>query len=173
VANITPDELAVLFRVKHYGLGTWRPGRLVISNARDESFARANSTSIATLIDAGYLAVDSFGSVITGLAGEHELRRRDAPVSESRSTIGGRRFQVVTEGWRSEAEASHARRVVIDGLAALADSDPREFDAVFRAVSGGIENDSLATLVQAATGRPRSEEGRRVGVRIYGNWSPD
>jgi hypothetical protein len=173
VAKITPDALAVLVRVKRYGLGTWRPGRLVISNARDETFAQTHSATITTLIEEGYLAVDHFGSVSTGLAGEHELRGHAASLAsglhESRLTIAGRRFQVITEGWQSETEAANARRGILDGLTALAEVNPGDFEDVYRAALDGLENDCITRVVVAATGSARAAEGQRVGIRIYGS----
>jgi hypothetical protein len=168
VANITPEALAVLSRVKGYGLGTWRPGRFVISAAHDVTFARSNSAILTELIAGGYLSVDGHGDISTGLAGEHELRTRGTTPCESRSTIRGRRFSVVTDGWASQTLAGNARQEILAGLSVLAESDSEEFTAVADTVSEGLESDTVTRLVQSVTGLPRSEEGRRVGIRIYG-----
>jgi len=175
VRKITPEGIAVLARIKRYGLGTWAPGTTVISNREDSGFIRSHAAIISELVAKELLAVDHSGEIRAGLAGDHELHGRETGISESRGRVAGRVFQVVTEDWVIEADALRVRKMVLGGLAFEADKAPAEFERMCRAIADGAEDEALTSIVVSATSLVTANysdgfDGRahRVGVRIFG-----
>jgi hypothetical protein len=173
MSTLTPERLNVLSRIKRYGLDTWEPGALVIARRTDVTFVTRNAPIIADLIRSGHLARDHAGSISAGLAGDHELHQNPSDVNESRARIAGRIFQVVTEHWTSESEATRVRDLVLSGLASVAHTDPARLDRIRQAARDGIDDERLEAIVASAMDSvsERGSDGaaHRVGVRVFEN----
>jgi len=176
MAKITPEAFAVLSRIKRYGLDTWLPGKLVISKLQDSTFTRVNARIISDLIATGYLAVDGAGSMSAGLAGDHALRDTTNGLNESRARVNGRMFQVVTEDWAIEADALRVRKLVLGGLAFVAETDPVRFERIRQRTAMGLEDEALEAIVVSAVSLVTAHYSdqfdglaHRVGVRGFGD----
>jgi hypothetical protein len=173
MSTLTADRLEVLSRIKRYGLDTWAPGALVISRRQDVSYMTHHAPIISELIATGHLARDHSGAIGAGLAGDHELHHHSTGVNESRARIAGRIFQVVTERWAVEADATRVRELVLSGLLSLADTDPAGLDRIHRAARDGVDDELLESIVASAMGTvaERRSDGlqHRVGLRVFEN----
>jgi hypothetical protein len=173
MAKITPEGFAVLSRIKRYGLDTWLPGKLVISRLQDSTYTRVNARIISELISTGYLAVNDSGGIAPGLAGDHEIAHRRGDPAETRALIAGRMYQVVTEEWAIEADALRVRKLVLGGLAFVAETDALQFERIHASTRDGQEDEALEAIVVSAVSLVTASYSdqfaglaHRVGVRL-------
>jgi hypothetical protein len=174
VATIDPAGFAVLAQIKAFGLHEWLPGRYLIARLGDSTFTRVNARIVGDLLREGYLQ-DTSGDVTVALAGEHELSQSGARSRvSSRFSVDGLWFQVDTDDWGVDADATRVRTMVRSGLTFLGATNgarllelhdrlvAHEDDEVFTAI--------LLAAVTTVTAQYGDEFGRhrhRVGVRAY------
>lgn len=174
MAKINPEAFAVLSHIKRQGLDTWLPGKLVTAQLQDSTFTRVNSRIITDLITTGYLAADNQVAISASVAVGGQSHYRGSNINESQARVGGRLFEVVTEEWGIEADALRLRKLVLGGLAFVAQNDAAKFERIHQRTRDGLEDEALKTIVIAAmslvTGK-YSEQfaglGHRVAIRVF------
>lgn len=174
VASMDPAGFAVLTHIKSFGLHEWLPGRNVYARLGDTTYTRVNSRIVRDLLRHGYLQ-DAHGDVSVALAGDHELASHGAhPRVSARFSVDGLWFQVDTEDWGVDADATRLRNIVRGGLVHLGATNglrllelhdrlvAHEDDEVFTAILL-----AAVTTVTAHYGDEYDRHRHRVGVRAY------